>query len=122
MQLHQCSSTLSIRYTLSYSRYSLLPLFIVITDPHAAGKILRTHTISPEILETAAASSSQDVDLSIRAAAGVFVAVTWRLAALREPSPQTRTALTHSGRPPISWDSSLTGMEKENVTSFGNML
>lgn len=54
-----------------------------------------TYTVPPEIPQTAAASASHDVDASIVAAAGVFVAVTWGAAALGELSPQTGTIVTH---------------------------
>lgn len=63
--------------------------------PHAEGKSLLTDAVPPELPQTAAVSPSQDVDVSIGAAAGVLVAVTWRLAALSELSPQTRTVLIH---------------------------
>lgn len=58
-------------------------------------KFLLTNAVPPEIPQTAAVSPSQDVDVSVGAAAGVFVAVTRRPAALRELSPQTWTVLVH---------------------------
>lgn len=63
--------------------------------PHAEVKALLTDAVPPELPQTAAVPPSQDVDVSIRAAAGVLVAVTRRLAALRELSPQTQTVLIH---------------------------
>lgn len=62
-----------------------------------------THAVPPEIPQTAAVSASQDIDISISTAAGVFVAVTWWPAALGEPGPQARTILAHS------WHRSLCG-------------
>lgn len=55
-----------------------------------------THAVPPEVPQTAAVSSSQDIDMSIRAAAGMLVAVTWGQAALGEPSPQAWTTVAHS--------------------------
>lgn len=63
-----------------------------------------TDAVPPEVPQTAVLSSSQDIDISLIAAAGVFVAVTWGLAALGEPSPQTGTTLTHNWHPPLSLD------------------
>lgn len=62
---------------------------------HAEAKFLLTDAVPPEVPQTAAVPSTQDVDVSIEAAAGVFVAVTWCPAALRELSPQTWTVLIH---------------------------
>lgn len=63
-----------------------------------------THVVPPEVPQTAVLSSSQDVDVSIVAAAGVLVAITRRPAALGEPSPQTGITLTHHWHPPLSLD------------------
>lgn len=63
--------------------------------PHAEVKFLLTDAVPPEIPQTAAVSSSQDIDMSVGAAAGVLVAVMWCPAALRELSPQTWTVLIH---------------------------
>lgn len=73
-----------------------------------------THVVPPEVPQTAAVSSSQDIDISIRAAAGVLVPVEWGLAALGEPSPQARITPTHCWHSPVSADSFL---KPNNVTS-----
>lgn len=87
----------------------------ILTFSHAVVKLLLvstklctyvglTHAVSPEVPPTAAVSSSQDIDITIGAAAGVLVAVRWGLAALGEQSPQARTTLTHSWHRPLSED------------------
>lgn len=67
------------------------------TPSQAEARFLLTDVVPPEILQTAAVSSSQDVDVSVSAAAGVLAAVTWCAAALRELSPQTWAVLIHPG-------------------------
>lgn len=63
--------------------------------PQGEAKFLLTDAVPPEVPQTAAVSSSQDVDVSVGAAAGVLVAVAWCPAALRELSPQTWTVPVH---------------------------
>ena len=63
-----------------------------------------THTVLPEVPQTAIFSATQDIDISTKAAAGVLVAVTRGPAALRELPPQARITLTHSWNPSISPD------------------
>ncbi len=77
-----------------------------------------TYAVSPKVPQTAAVSASQDVDVSIMAAAGVLEAVTWGPAALREPSPQTGTTLTHSWHCPLSLDHFL----KEAASKYSEKL
>lgn len=79
-----------------------------------------THAVPPEVPQTAVVSSSQDVDISVVAAAGVLVAVTWRLAALRELSPQAGT-LTHSWHRPLSLDHFLEDAKSEYLEKLLNI-
>ena len=61
--------------------------------------LLLTYTVPPEVPKATVVSASQNIDISMIAAAGMLIAVTWGPAALRELSPQTRTILTHSWHP-----------------------
>lgn len=80
-----------------------------------------THAVPPEVPQTAVVSSSQDVDISVVAAAGVLVAVTWRRAALRELSPQAGT-LTHSWHRPLSLDHFLEEAKSGYLEKLQNIL
>lgn len=80
-----------------------------------------THAVPPEVPQTAVVSSSQDVDISVVAAAGVLVAVTWRRAALRELSPQAGT-LTHSWHRLLSLDHFLEEAKSGYLVKLQNIL
>lgn len=65
-----------------------------------------THAVPPEVPRTASVPSSQDVDVSVAAAAGVLVAVPGGLTALGKLSPEGRAILTHGrhcGPASVDW-------------------
>lgn len=99
LQLLWCSLTPAVQFCPLVADCKLDVHFysFIYIQKNAEATFLLTNAVPPEIPQTAAVSPSQDIDVSIGAAAGVLVAVTWRPAALRELSPQRRTVLIHRG-------------------------
>lgn len=98
LQLLWCSLPPALQFCPFVADYKLDVCFYsfdIFIQKNAEATFLLTNAVPPEIPQTAAVPPSQDIDVSVGAAAGVLVAVTWRPAALRELSPQRWPVLIH---------------------------